>query len=231
MEALTAAWPGVAPNTCSCRRFRCSAVTGGCDGLRSCRAQASPFARRLANLRHRIEFTCGWDCSFAPGCFPPSLAATQLPFASPPFPGSVAIRVVLIGLYVVMVTRASVSYELKRLNTRAARDAPALPFFLAFNYFATDRNHTPSNSVYPYSRHGLEVGRSLLISSRIWNVTSRLKGLSSQIRNAISLRMEAISQPGNAASHKKITSPAKKSHLPGQERHLPGRCQFPTLLC
>ena len=93
----------------SCRRFRCSAVTGGCDGLRSCWPQASPVARRLANLRHRIEFTCVWDCSFAPGCFPPSLAATQLPFASPPFPGSVAIRVSLIGLYVVMVTRAAPS--------------------------------------------------------------------------------------------------------------------------
>ena len=93
----------------SCRRFRCSALAGGCDGLRSCRAQASPFARRLANLRHRIEFTCVWDCSFAPGCFPPSLAATQLPFASPPVPGSVAIRVALIGLYVVMVTRAGAS--------------------------------------------------------------------------------------------------------------------------
>ena len=87
-----------------CLRFRCSALTGGCDGHRLRFAQASPLASRLANLKHRIEFTSVWDCSFAPGCFPPRLAATQLPFASPPVPGSVAIRFSLIGLYVVMVT-------------------------------------------------------------------------------------------------------------------------------
>jgi hypothetical protein len=84
----------------------CAVFTGGCHKHRSRFARASPFARRLAADRYRIEFTCIWDCSFAPGCFPPSLAATQLPFASPPVPGSVAIRFSLIGLYVVMITRA-----------------------------------------------------------------------------------------------------------------------------
>ena len=87
--------------------LRCSAFAGRCHGLRLPFAQASPLPSRLAKLRHRIEFTCVWDCSFAPGCFPPRLTTTQLPFASPPFPGSVAIRFSLIGLYVVMVTLGS----------------------------------------------------------------------------------------------------------------------------
>ena len=138
----------------SCRRLRCSAVTGGCDGLRLCWAQAWPIARRLANLQHRIEFTFVWDCFIACGCFPPSLAATQLPFASPPFPGSVAIRFSLTGLYIVMVTRAAPSsartcvvFDEVRISVRCpmrrgarpaklkerSENAPALPFSIPFH--------------------------------------------------------------------------------------------------
>lgn len=70
-------------------------------------AQASPLASRLAINTHRIEFTCIWDCSFALGCFPPRLTATQFPSALPPFSGSVAFRFSLTGLYIVMITLAT----------------------------------------------------------------------------------------------------------------------------
>jgi len=43
---------------------------------------ASPFASRLAKVTGRIEFTCVADDSFASGCSPPRLAATQLPSAT-----------------------------------------------------------------------------------------------------------------------------------------------------
>jgi hypothetical protein len=119
-----------------CVRFHCSAVSGGCDGLWSFLQQASPIARRLANLRHRIEFTFVWDCPFAPGCFPSRLATTQLPFASPPFPGSVAIRFSLIGLYVVMITRTPTSPSaLSTLPTRTS----AFPGYSLLHFGITPR--------------------------------------------------------------------------------------------
>ena len=43
---------------------------------------ASPFPSRLAKATGRIEFTCVTDGSFASGCFPPRLVATQLPSAT-----------------------------------------------------------------------------------------------------------------------------------------------------
>src|SRR5271156_3184355 len=43
---------------------------------------ASPLDCRLAKVTGRIEFTCVADESFASGCFPPRLAATQLPSAT-----------------------------------------------------------------------------------------------------------------------------------------------------
>ena len=43
---------------------------------------ASPFTRRLAKATGRIEFTDVTDESFASGCSPPRLAATQLPPAT-----------------------------------------------------------------------------------------------------------------------------------------------------
>src|SRR5205823_10085150 len=43
---------------------------------------ASPFTRRLAKATGRIEFTCVTDESFAWGCSPPRLVATQLPSAT-----------------------------------------------------------------------------------------------------------------------------------------------------
>ena len=82
----------------------CSALTGGCHGNGSHFMQASPLTGRLATDRYRIEFTSVWDYSFAAGCFPPRLAATQFPFASPPEPGSVAFRFALTGLYGFMIT-------------------------------------------------------------------------------------------------------------------------------
>jgi len=82
-----------------------SAMTEGCHGHGSRSAQASPFTRRLATDRYRIEFTYVWDCSFAAGCFPPRLTATQFPFASPPELGAKAFRFSLTGLYVFMITR------------------------------------------------------------------------------------------------------------------------------
>ncbi len=43
---------------------------------------ASPFPSRLATATGRIEFTCVTDESFASGCSPPRLTATQLPSAT-----------------------------------------------------------------------------------------------------------------------------------------------------
>ncbi len=43
---------------------------------------ASPLVRRLAKATGRIEFTCVTDESFAFGCSPPRLTATQLPSAT-----------------------------------------------------------------------------------------------------------------------------------------------------
>jgi hypothetical protein len=84
-----------------------SPIPGSSRLLDSRFAQASPLASRLAADTCRIEFTFVWDCSFASGCSPPRLAATQLPSASPPLSGSVAFRLSLTGLYVFMITLAS----------------------------------------------------------------------------------------------------------------------------
>ena len=82
-----------------------SMITGGCHRLRSrIIAQASPLTSRLVTFAHRIEFTSVWDRSFALGCFPPRLTATQFPSASSPVTGSKKFRFSLTGEYIVMGT-------------------------------------------------------------------------------------------------------------------------------
>jgi len=86
-----------------------SPIPGRCRIPRPRFAQASPIARRLAADIRRIEFTVVWDHVFASGCSPPRLAATQLPSASSPEPGSATSRLSLTGLHVFMITRAAPS--------------------------------------------------------------------------------------------------------------------------
>ena len=123
MEALTAVWGWhranhlprqLSPLTYTsfgtfplqpCPNVLNSMITGGCHRLRSrIIAQASPLTSRLVTFAHRIEFTSVWDRSFALGCFPPRLTATQFPSASSPVTGSKKFRFSLIGEYIVMVT-------------------------------------------------------------------------------------------------------------------------------
>jgi hypothetical protein len=75
------------PSRCVVWRFAITGLTVGhvcstCRVLADHASWVSPLASRLTTATGRIEFTCVTDWTFASGCSPPRLAATQLPSAT-----------------------------------------------------------------------------------------------------------------------------------------------------